>query len=79
MKNAPNPNMTQNQTISNDECLKAVLSSASMPPDDLSLEAIAFRANYVGPVLEEILHELETHWEENHDIETWQDCDDSVP
>lgn len=77
MKTVPNSTAPPNRLLPDEEALKAMLIAAPAPPDDMSIEAISLRANYVGPVLEEILHEMETHWEGNRDVETWQDCDDS--
>jgi hypothetical protein len=34
-----------------------------------TMEAIEWRANYVGPVLEDILHQMEEHWQRSLDVE----------
>jgi hypothetical protein len=49
--------------------IHSLLATTPMTQDDLTIEAITVRANYVGPVLEDILHEMETHGDDNLDTE----------
>jgi hypothetical protein len=37
--------------------------------DEWTAEAIDRRANYVGPVLEGIMRDMEAHWRQNRDVE----------
>ena len=69
VKHAPTT-YTWNSVGSEDASLSQAMATHPLAADEgWTMESIDRRANYVGPVLEGIMREMEEHWRRNHDVE----------